>query len=183
MEGFGGNRNYNNINRGHNKGNNRGRGGNRFVNPSQNRFDMNNNNMYVNNNNMQNFMGNNNNMNNNIFNNKNVISGNFENKKITVEGEHLVEQVKEKLKIENPDDMTEALGETLFYFLMKFIPEYNLNITNGKYDDTTICSRLTGILIKTNPENLLEIISKTERLYHSLKEVLLQLMQTNRLDN
>ncbi len=184
MEGFGGNRNYNNINRGHNKGNNRGRGGNRFVNVPQNRFDMNNNNnMNVNNtNNIQNFI-NNNNMNNNMFNNKNVISGNFENKKITVEGEHLVEQVKEKLKIENPDDMTEALGETLFYFLMKFIPEYNLNITNGKYDDTTICSRLTGILIKTNPENLLEIISKTEGLYLSLKEVLLQLMQTNRLDN
>ena len=197
MEGFGGNRNYNNINnRGH-KNNNmrgRGRGNNRFMNNPQNRFDINNNNnnnnnnlnMNVNNNNnnnnIQNFINNNNlNLNNNVVNNNQNIG--FENKRITVEGEHLVEQVKEKLKIENPDDMTEALGETLFYFLIKFIPEYNLNITNGRYDDTTICSRLTGILIKTNPENLLDIISKTDRLYHSLKEVLIQLMQTNRLDN
>ena len=103
--------------------------------------------------------------------------------KITVESENLVGKVKEILKIENTDDRTEALGETLFYFLLKFIPQYKLNITEGKCTDTTLCSKLTGILIRTDVNNLLEIISNTFRLYNSLKDVLLKLMQTNRLDN
>ena len=111
--------------------------------------------------------------NNNNYKNSNI--------KITVESENLVETVKNKLQIENPEERTEALGETLYYFLIKFIPQYKLNITRGKCDDDVICARLTGILIKSNQEYLLQIISKTTRLYNALKEVLLNLMQKNQL--
>lgn len=103
--------------------------------------------------------------------------------RITVEGEGLVDKVKEKLKIENIDDRTEALGEVLFYFLLKFIPQYKLNMTEGKCSDTTLCSKLTGILIRTDVNNLLEIISSTSRLENSLRDVLLKLIQANRLEN
>ena len=92
--------------------------------------------------------------------------------KITVEGEHLLDTIKEKLKIEDNEERTEAVGETLFYFLIKFIPEYGLNTTNGKYNDSDLCSKLTGILIKTEPNILLQIISSTQGLYNSLKDVL-----------
>ena len=110
----------------------------------------------------------------NYHNNHNV-------KKITVEEENLLEIVKNQLKIENPDERTEALGETIYYFLIKFIPEYKLNITKGKCDDDFLCSKLTGILIKTKQENLIQIFSKTTRLYNALKEVLLNLMRNNKL--
>jgi RNA recognition motif-containing protein len=110
----------------------------------------------------------------NYHNNHNV-------KKITVEEENLLEIVKNQLKIENPDERTEALGETIYYFLIKFIPEYKLNITKGKCDDDFLCSKLTGILIKTKQENLIQIFSKTTRLYNAIKEVLLNLMRNNKL--
>ena len=98
--------------------------------------------------------------------------------RITVEGEHLLDTIKEKLKIENSDDRTEAVGETLFYFLIKFIPQYGLNTTNGEFNDSDLCSKLTGILIKTEPSVLLQIISSTQGLYNSLKDVLNKLIQT-----
>ena len=97
--------------------------------------------------------------------------------RITVEGEHLLETIKEKLKIENSEERTEAVGETLFYFLIKFIPQYGLNTTNGKFGDSDLCSKLTGILIKTEPSILLQIISSTQGLYNSLKDVLNKLIQ------
>ena len=97
--------------------------------------------------------------------------------RITVEGEHLLETIQEKLKIENVDDRTEAVGETLFYFLIKFIPQYGLNTTNGKFNDSDLCSKLTGILIKTDPNILLQIISSTQGLFNSLKDVLNKLIQ------
>ena len=100
--------------------------------------------------------------------------------KITVEGEHLLEIINEKLKIENPDERTEAIGEKLFYFLIKFIPQYGLNITNGMTSDEDLCSKLTGILIKTEPNILLGIISSTQNLYTSLKDVLNTLIQAQR---
>ena len=98
--------------------------------------------------------------------------------RITVEGEHLLDTIKEKLKIENSDDRTEAVGETLFYFLIKFIPQYGLNTTNGEFNDSDLCSKLTGILIKTEPSVLLQIISSTQGLYNSLKDVLNKLIQS-----
>ena len=117
-----------------------------------------------------------NNMQNNLMMNPNMMN----NDKITVEGEHLSEKIQEKLKIENPDDRTEAIGEILFYFLIKFIPQYGLNNTNGIFQDEDLCSRLTGILIKTEPKLLLEIISNTQNLYTSLKDVLNSLIQSQR---
>ena len=98
--------------------------------------------------------------------------------RITVEGEHLLDTIKEKLKIEDNEEKTEAVGETLFYFLIKFIPQYGLNTTNGKYNDSDLCSKLTGILIKTEPNILLQIISSTHGLYNSLKDVLNKLIQS-----
>ena len=103
---------------------------------------------------------------------------NQNNNKITVEGEKLLETVKENLKVEDPNERTEAVGETLFYFLIKFIPDYGLNTTNGKYNDSDLCSKLTGILIKTDPSILLQIISTTSGLYNSLKDVLKKLVQS-----
>ena len=100
-----------------------------------------------------------------------------ENKRITVEGENLLETIKEKLKIEDNEERTEAVGETLFYFLIKFIPQYGLNTTNGKFNDSDLCSKLTGILIKTEPKVLLQIISNTQGLYNSLKDVLDKLVK------
>jgi len=110
----------------------------------------------------------------------NPIQMNGANDKITVEGENLLESIKEKLKIENPDDRTEAIGEILFYFLIKFIPQYGLNTTHGMFKDEDLCSKLTGILIKTEPHILLQIISNTNSLYTSLKDVLKTLIQTQR---
>ena len=88
----------------------------------------------------------------NNFNNNN-------NEKITVAGVHLLDSIKEKLQIDNEEERTEAIGETLFYFLIKFIPQYGLNTTNGEFNDSDLCSKLTGILIKTEPNILLQIIS------------------------
>ena len=131
--------------------------------------------MNMNNNmNMQN-MNNMNNMQNDLMMNPNNM--NMNNDKITVEGEHLQEIINEKLKIENPDERTEAIGEKLFYFLIKFIPQYGLNITHGMITDEDLCSKLTGILIKTEPKILLGIISSTQSLYSSLKDVLNTLIQ------
>ena len=121
----------------------------------------------------------NNNYNMNNMQNDFMINNNQNNNdKISVESEHLLEIIQEKLKIENPDDRTEAVGEKLFYFLIKFIPQYGLNNTNGLFKDEDLCSRLTGILIKTEPEILLQIISSTQNLYNSLKDVLNTLVQS-----
>ena len=91
---------------------------------------------------------------------------------ITVEKYELSDKIKQIMMVGNPDDRTEALGETLFYFLLAFIPQYNLNITKGKMDDTTVCSKLTGILIRTDEKNLLEIVSRTDKLEAALREVM-----------
>jgi RNA recognition motif-containing protein len=107
----------------------------------------------------------------NNFNNSN-------NEKITVEGVHLLDSIKEKLQIDNEEERTEAIGETLFYFLIKFIPQYGLNTTNGEFNDSDLCSKLTGILIKTEPNILLQIISTTSGLYNSLKDVLSKLIRS-----
>ena len=122
----------------------------------------------------------NNNYNMNNMQNDFMINNNQNNNdKISVESEHLLEIIQEKLKIENPDDRTEAVGEKLFYFLIKFIPQYGLNNINGLFKDEDLCSRLTGILIKTEPEILLQIISSTQNLYNSLKDVLNTLVQSH----
>ena len=169
--------NFNNNIRGRGRG--RGRGNaiinNNYVNNNIN------NNILMNNMMINNQQQINNNMilnNNNQLQNK-IIQNN--NNKITVESEHLVEKITEKLKIEDSDERTEAIGEILFYFLLQFIPQYGLNITEGKFNDSDLCSKLTGILIKTDPRVLLQIISKNDSLYSSLSDVLQKLMNSNNL--
>ena len=49
--------------------------------------------------------------------------------------------------------------------------------TNGEFNDSDLCSKLTGILIKTEPKILLQIISNTQGLYNSLKDVLDKLVK------
>ena len=124
--------------------------------------------MQMNMNNRQNIINNMQNMQSDFIMNQN----NMNSERITVEGEHLLDTIKEKLKIDNIEERTEAIGEKLFYFLIKFIPQYGLNITNGMISDEDLCSKLTGILIKTEPDILLGIISSTQGLYNSLKDVL-----------
>ena len=130
--------------------------------------------MQMNMNNRQNINNNMQNMQSDFIMNQN----NMNSERITVEGEHLLDTIKEKLKIDNMEERTEAIGEKLFYFLIKFIPQYGLNITNGMISDEDLCSKLTGILIKTEPDILLGIISSTQGLYNSLKDVLNTLMQS-----
>ncbi len=138
-------------------------------------------------NNMNNInnMNNMNNLNNTNQNRKNIQkmpmieSKVFQEDKITVESVNLVQKIKDKLKIENPEERTENIGEVLFYFLIKFIPQYNLNDTNGACDDSSLCSKLTGILIRTDTNNLLNIISSTEKLYNSLRDVVNKLNPAN----
>ncbi len=122
------------------------------------------------------------------MNNMNFQGGMFNNmmnippqERITVEGEHLLEKVKEILATKTDDDRTESLGETLFYFLTYFIPQYKLNTTGGKFSDTELCSKLTGILIKTDENNLCELLAKTERLYNSLKDVIEKMLSSGKL--
>ena len=168
--------NFNNNIRGRGRG--RGRGNaiinNNYVNNNIN------NNILMNNMMINNQQQINNNM---ILNNNNQLQNKIiqNNNKITVESEHLVEKITEKLKIEDSDERTEAIGEILFYFLLQFIPQYGLNITEGKFNDSDLCSKLTGILIKTDPRVLLQIISKNDSLYSSLSDVLQKLMNSNNL--
>ena len=181
--GYGGGNMRGALPRGRGRGRGRGhpRGGMKQMN-NNNMNNMNNRNQFM----MQQMMqqpqqmNNNNNygMINNMQNDFMINNQNNNNDNITVEGEHLLEIIKEKLKIENPEDRTEAVGEKLFYFLIKFIPQYGLNNTNGLFKDEDLCSRLTGILIKTEPEILLQIISSTQNLYNSLKDVLNTLVQS-----
>ena len=179
--------NNNNNNNFHNNFNNNNNMNNRMFN-NYNNFNNNNNMNFQNN-----FQFNNNNNNNmNDINNLNAQmnllmnqnnNNNNNNTKITVENYNLVEKVKKNLEIEDPEQRTEALGETIFFFLLKFIPAYGLNITNGKINDSDISSKLTGILIKTDTNNLFEIISKNDRLVHSLKDVILKLIHTKSLES
>ena len=174
--------NFNNNMRGRGRG--RGRGNammnNNFMNNNNNNMNNMGNNMMMNN-----MMMNNQQQMNNMFNNNNNVMQQNKimqnNNKITVESEHLVEKITEKLKIEDPDERTEAIGEILFYFLLQFIPQYGLNITEGRFNDSDLCSKLTGILIKTDPRILLQIISKNDSLFNSLSDVLQKLMNSNNL--
>lgn len=102
----------------------------------------------------------------------------FQEEKITVESENLIKQIQEKLSIQDPEERTEAIGEILFFFLLKFIPQYGLNDYRN-CDDSSLCSKLTGILIRTDTNNLLNIISSNDKLYNSLRDVVNKLNPLN----
>jgi hypothetical protein len=93
--------------------------------------------------------------------------------KVQIDNLEFVNEIKKILLIQNSEEKTELLGETIFYFLLNIIPKYNLNITNGKFDDTILCSKLTGILLHTDESELLEIVSNTEILLLTIKDVII----------
>ena len=70
------------------------------------------------------------------------------------------------------EERTEQLGEVIFYFLHEFIPKYNLNVIPN-LDDTVLCSKLTGILINEDDNEILEIVSSNESIIMFIKNVVL----------
>jgi hypothetical protein len=94
--------------------------------------------------------------------------------KIRTDNLEFVNEIKKILLIQNQEERNELLGETIFYFLLHhLIPKYNLNISNGKFDDTILCSKLTGILLHTDETELLEIVSNTEILLMTIRDVII----------
>lgn len=129
-----------------------------------------------NNNNLNQLVGNQNNINFNDTKNSNNISNNFNNQQKNLQeredNEELVQTVKTILQNKESEERTEMLGETLFYFLLNFIGKHNLNVSNGKFDDTFLCSKLTGILMHTNEDQLVGIIKNSEILKLTIQDVI-----------
>jgi hypothetical protein len=90
-----------------------------------------------------------------------------------VDNIEFVTEIQKILMIKNVDERHELLGETIFYFLLKFIPQNSLNITGGRFDDTILCSKLTGILLHTDPNELVEIVSNVQVLTMTIKDVIM----------
>ena len=82
-----------------------------------------------------------------------------------------IEKIKQILTTPHTDERTEQLGEIIFYFLHEFIPKYNLNII-PQLDDTVLCSKLTGILINEDDNEILEIVSNNETIIMFIKNVI-----------
>jgi hypothetical protein len=84
----------------------------------------------------------------------------------------LVNKIKQIIAIPNLDERKELLGETIFYFLLRFIPSLNLNQTFGKFSDDVLCSKLTGIFLHTDEKELVNILSNIEILVLTIKDVI-----------
>ena len=84
----------------------------------------------------------------------------------------LVNKIKQIISIPNLEERKELLGETLFYFLLRFIPTFNLNQTSGKFSDDVLCSKLTGIFLHTDEKELVNILSNIEILVLTIKDVI-----------
>jgi RNA recognition motif-containing protein len=82
-----------------------------------------------------------------------------------------LEEVKKILRKGASDERTEHLGETIFYYLLRFISKYNLNTSKGRFDDPTLCSKLTGMFLSIEEADLMEIISKNEVLTMTIMDV------------
>lgn len=89
------------------------------------------------------------------------------------ENEKLVNDIKMIMQMKESDEKTELLGETLFYFLLGAISKYKLNITNGVYDDAILCSKLTGILLQAEENELLDIVENNEILVMTIRDVIM----------
>ena len=70
-----------------------------------------------------------------------------------------IKNIENILKQPHSEERTENLGEIIFYYLLDFIPKYKLNLTQGQFDDTILCSKLTGILIHEDDQETISIIS------------------------
>jgi hypothetical protein len=90
-----------------------------------------------------------------------------------VDNVEFVSEIQKILIIKNIEERHELLGETIFYFLLKFIPQNNLNLSGGRFDDTILCSKLTGILLHTDPNELIEIVSNTQVLTMTIRDVIM----------
>ncbi len=82
-----------------------------------------------------------------------------------------LEEVKKILRKTPSDERTEHLGETIFYYLLRFISKYNLNTSKGRFDDPTLCSKLTGMFLSIEEADLMEIISKNDVLTMTIMDV------------
>lgn len=96
-----------------------------------------------------------------------------QNVKRTLDNPDLVKEIQRIVKISNPEEKTETLGETLFYFLLNVISQYKLNITNGAIDDAILSSKLTGMLLQTDENELMEIVSNNEILVMTIRDVIM----------
>ncbi|MCQ2818134.1 MAG: hypothetical protein MJ252_12785 [archaeon] len=108
----------------------------------------------------------------------NIIPNQMQGHKITVEEYGLSEKVKAIFEIQNEEEKEEALGEVIYNFLADFIPQYKINTSGGKISDLELCSKLTGILIKTDANTIMEILSSTESIIVSLRDVIQKIMIT-----
>ena len=109
---------------------------------------------------------------NQLVNNSNNNNNNNFNQKQGDDNIDLVLKVKNILKEKESEERSEMLGETLFYFLLDFINTFKLNISLGKFDDTFLCSKLTGILMHTEENQLIEIIRNSEILKLTIQDVI-----------
>jgi hypothetical protein len=83
----------------------------------------------------------------------------------------IINDVQNILKTDS-EEKTELLGETIFYYLLRFIAKYNLNNSEGKFDDPALCSKLTGMFLSIEVKDLLEILSNSQYLVFTIKDVL-----------
>jgi hypothetical protein len=84
----------------------------------------------------------------------------------------LLNKIKQIISIPNLEERKELLGETIFYFLLRFIPTFHLNQTSGKFSDDVLCSKLTGIFLHTDEKELVNILSNVEILVLTIKDVI-----------
>lgn len=84
-----------------------------------------------------------------------------------------IKNIENILKQPHTDERTENLGEVIFYFLLDLISKFNLNVTKGQFDDTILCSKLTGILINEDDQEIYSIVSKNENLLVFINNVIM----------
>lgn len=77
-----------------------------------------------------------------------------------------------KIMLITGEEKKEIMGECLFYYLLEFISTYNLNTTNGVFDDAILCSKLTGIFLHTDEKELLEIVCSKQVLALTIRDVI-----------
>ncbi len=90
-----------------------------------------------------------------------------------LENSEFIKNIENILKDPHSEERTENLGEVIFYYLLDFIPKYKLNVTQGQFDDTILCSKLTGILIHEDDQEIIDIVSNTENLLIFIKNVVM----------
>lgn len=89
------------------------------------------------------------------------------------ENSEFIKNIENILQLPHSEERTENLGEIIFYYLLDFIPKYKLNVTGGQFDDTILCSKLTGILIHEDDQEIVDIVSNTENLLIFIKNVVM----------